>query len=256
MKTIKEISKITGVSSRTMQYYDKIGLLKPSDKTEAGYRLYNDSKLFQLQQIIFYKEIGFTLKEIKEILSNTHKCSEELRKQKILLLEKKTKIENMINQIELLLEGGIDMDFELYKKILTTKIPNNSSKEEKEAVLNAITHQQFDTIKQNWGIDKFWEFLNPDSTFRTNMNSFIDKEAELISTLLKASNQLEKNQLITEWMTEVSNYTNKDLKTVVTSMKKAYKSSQLAINYVNTKFGNDTNQKLFNLLNHYEQNLE
>ncbi|KAF1298163.1 hypothetical protein BAU15_09975 [Enterococcus sp. JM4C] len=257
MKTVKEMSKLTGVSVRTIQYYDKIGLLKPSDKTKAGYRLYSDSQLFQLQQILFYKEIGFTLKEIKELISDAQfNSKKELAKQKILLSEKKRKIEHMITQIDLLLEGEITMDFESYKKTLATKIPDDSSKEETEAILNAITPQQFDVIKQSWGIDKFWDFLNPDSTFRSNMNSFMDREAKLITEILNTSNQLEKNRLIAEWMTLVSNYTEKDLKTAVTSMKESYRSSQLAINYVNTKFGDDTNQELFNLLSDYEKSLK
>ena len=58
MKTVKDVSKITGVSIRTLRYYDEIGLLKPTGLTEAGYRLYDDRALEKLQQIMFFRELG------------------------------------------------------------------------------------------------------------------------------------------------------------------------------------------------------
>ena len=68
MRTISQVAELTGISTRTLQYYDEIGLLKPSELTESGYRLYDDEVLQKLQQILFFKEQGFKLKEIKEIL--------------------------------------------------------------------------------------------------------------------------------------------------------------------------------------------
>lgn len=68
MRTISQVAELTGISIRTLQYYDEIGLLKPSELTQSGYRLYNDEALQNLQQILFFKELGFTLKDIREIL--------------------------------------------------------------------------------------------------------------------------------------------------------------------------------------------
>ena len=65
---VKEVSKLSGVSARTLHYYDKIGLLKPLNRTEAGYRYYGEKELLRLQQILFYKELDFPLKEIMEVL--------------------------------------------------------------------------------------------------------------------------------------------------------------------------------------------
>ncbi|MCR5075557.1 MAG: MerR family transcriptional regulator, partial [Ruminococcus sp.] len=67
--TVNEVSRLTGLSVRTLQYYDKIGLLPPSGYTEAGYRLYDDTALKKLQQIMLFRELEFPLKEIKEIVS-------------------------------------------------------------------------------------------------------------------------------------------------------------------------------------------
>ena len=68
MKTVNEVSKLTGVSIRTLQYYDKIGLLRPTEYTESGYRLYDDAALERLQQILLFRELEFPLKLITDSL--------------------------------------------------------------------------------------------------------------------------------------------------------------------------------------------
>ena len=65
MKTVKQVSRLTGISVRAFHYYDEIGLLKPSDITETGYRLYDDTALERLQSILFFRELEFPLKDIR-----------------------------------------------------------------------------------------------------------------------------------------------------------------------------------------------
>ena len=67
MKTVNEVSKLVGVSARTLHYYDEINLLKPTTATEAGYRLYTNDDLLILQQILLFKELGVPLEGIKKI---------------------------------------------------------------------------------------------------------------------------------------------------------------------------------------------
>ena len=69
MYTVKEISKLSGASVRTLHHYDAIGLLKPTEVTQAGYRLYDQAALERLRQILLFRELGFPLKEIGRILS-------------------------------------------------------------------------------------------------------------------------------------------------------------------------------------------
>lgn len=98
MMTVKEVSKLTGVSVRTLQYYDKIGLLQPTKYTDSGYRLYDDTALERLQQILLFRELEFPLKEIKAILDNTNFDGKKALSQQIELLElKKQHLENLIN---------------------------------------------------------------------------------------------------------------------------------------------------------------
>lgn len=68
MRTISQVAELTDISIRTLQYYDEIGLLKPSELTQSGYRLYDDEALQKLQQILFFRELDFKLKDIREII--------------------------------------------------------------------------------------------------------------------------------------------------------------------------------------------
>lgn len=87
MRTVKEVSRLTGVSVRTLHYYDEIGLLKPSKVTEAGYRLYDDAALGRLQSILLFRQLQFPLKEIKAILDSPSFDPSEAIAQQIKLLE-------------------------------------------------------------------------------------------------------------------------------------------------------------------------
>lgn len=98
MKTVHEVSKLTGVSIRALQYYDRIGLLHPTERTEAGYRLYDDAALEKLQQILLFRALEFPLKEIAEIVGRPDFDRSKALKQQIELLTlKKQHIENLID---------------------------------------------------------------------------------------------------------------------------------------------------------------
>lgn len=98
---VKEVAELVGVSVRTLHHYNEIGLLIPEKTTEAGYRVYSDENLEKLQQILFFKELGFPLKKIKEIIdSPSFKRQEALELQHKMLLEKKSHLEKMIKTME------------------------------------------------------------------------------------------------------------------------------------------------------------
>lgn len=87
--TVKEVSRITGISVRTLQHYDNIGLLRPAGRTESGYRIYNEDTLRRLQDILLLRELEFSLKEIKEILDSPHYDRARAISDQIVLLEYK-----------------------------------------------------------------------------------------------------------------------------------------------------------------------
>jgi DNA-binding transcriptional MerR regulator len=110
---VKEVADLVGISVRTLHYYDEIGLLTPEETTEAGYRLYSDRNLEMLQQILFFKELGFPLKKIKEIISDPsfdRKKALELHRKR--LVEKRRQLDQMIATIDKTIqhmEGEIEM---------------------------------------------------------------------------------------------------------------------------------------------------
>lgn len=116
MMTVNEVSKLTGVSIRTLQYYDKIGLLSPTGYTQAGYRLYDDTALEKLQQILLFRELEFSLKEIKEIIeSPSFDRSKALEQQITLLMLKKEHLENLIDLARGIKMIGVkNMDFSAF----------------------------------------------------------------------------------------------------------------------------------------------
>lgn len=116
MMTVHEVSKLTGVSIRALQYYDRIGLLPPADVTEAGYRLYDEACLEKLQQILLFRELEFKLKEIREIVSDPGFDRDKALKQQIELLKlKKEHIEGLIALAGRILEREVkEVEFEAF----------------------------------------------------------------------------------------------------------------------------------------------
>ena len=117
MMTVHEVSKLAGVSTRTLQYYDKIGLFHPTGYTDAGYRLYDDADLEHLQHILLFRELEFPLKDIDDVLNRKskgfvwldyfteHKNIEKLTREVVVSLIREIKVFDKGND-------GIDMDDE------------------------------------------------------------------------------------------------------------------------------------------------
>lgn len=112
MRTVSQVAKLTGVSTRTLQYYDEIDLLKPSKLTTSGYRLYDEDAIQKLQQILFFKELGFKLLEIKAFISHpTFDKIAAYKKQKELLLLKRNRTDRLIQLLNRLEKGEQCMSF-------------------------------------------------------------------------------------------------------------------------------------------------
>ncbi len=98
--SVKEVASMSGVSIRTLHYYDQIGLLKPSSRTEANYRFYGESELLRLQQILFYKELDFPLKDIQALLDDPDfDPVQALEKHKIALKARRKRLSHLLETI-------------------------------------------------------------------------------------------------------------------------------------------------------------
>ena len=118
MKTVQQVSKLTGVSVRTLHHYDQIGLLKPTKITEAGYRLYDDRALQRLQSILFFRELEFPLQDIKKILDSPNFDPMDALNAQIRLLQlRRDHLEELISHALQIQETGvIDMNFKPFDK--------------------------------------------------------------------------------------------------------------------------------------------
>lgn len=165
MMTVKEISKITGISARTIHYYDEIGLFTPTGKTEAGYRLYDDKALENLQQILFFREFDISLKEIKAIMENPNLDRKQiLQIQKEMLLAKKGRIEKLVASIDDILKGDNKMDFEVFNKKEIEDMYNAMEKN--------MTEEQKKLFIDRYGSIEAWkeDFLEKASTEEAQQN--------------------------------------------------------------------------------------
>lgn len=143
MMTIKEMSKLTGVSARTLRYYDEIGLLYPTGKSEAGYRLYDETALTVFQQILFFRELDIPLHTIKEIIDNPALDRNHiLRVQKKMLTVEKERLERLIVSIDDALKGAEVMDFTIF------------SREESEDLFSTMLEHMPEKLKDT-AIDEF-----------------------------------------------------------------------------------------------------
>ena len=172
MKTIKQVSDLTGISVRMLHYYDKIGLLKPSTITEAGYRLYDDESLETLQQILFFKELDVPLKNMKEILeSPQYDKVQALHEQKELLLLKRDRLNELIALIERKLKGGNAMSFKEF---------------DMSEYFNAL-----ETFKQEHA-DEVVKYYGSVDEFDKNLKTMKSKELEIAKMAIKEFGSIEK----------------------------------------------------------------
>ncbi len=121
MMTVHEVSELKGVSPRTLRYYDQINLLPPTEYNEYGHRLYDDTVLELLQQILLFRELQFPLKEIRKMLSNPDYDREQALERQIDSLEsKRSNLENLIHLARQIKTMGVySIDFKDFDSFLS-----------------------------------------------------------------------------------------------------------------------------------------
>ena len=153
MKTVKDVSEITGVSIRTLRYYDEIGLLKPTALTEAGYRLYDSKALEKLQEIMFFRELEIPLTDIKKIMDNPNYDKEQaLLAQKSLLEQKRNRLNGIIELITDVMKGVNTMSFGAFSNEEVQKMVDHT--------LECMSKESLDEQVQKYGsMEKYKEHL-------------------------------------------------------------------------------------------------
>lgn len=174
MMTVKEVSKLSGVSIRTLHYYDTIGLLHPTKVTEAGYRLYDDTALERLQQILLFRELEFPLKEIKGILdAGNFDRNRALEQQIELLTLKKEHLENLINFARGIKMLGVKhMDFSAFD---TRKIDEYSERAKKQWG-KTDAYKEFEEKSKDWTEETTKDIVNDFMKIFVVFGSMKDKD--------------------------------------------------------------------------------
>lgn len=160
MLKIHEVAKLTGVTVRTLQYYDQIGLLPPSKLTEAGYRLYDQQALETLQKILFFRELDFPLRQIKEILFNPgYDQAEALQKQKELLTMKRDRLDRLIALTVSVLKGDKMMHFADFDQTEIEKAMQKYAEEVKSRWEHTDAYAESEKKTKTYGIEE-WKAVN------------------------------------------------------------------------------------------------
>ena len=118
MYTIGKLSKNTGVTVRTLDYYDEIGLMKPSSKTEGGHRLYSEDDVLRLERILALKYMGFSLEQIKDILENSPSTWQESIQQQFELIRREEERLQMLEQALLGVSYSMEIEGEINWQII------------------------------------------------------------------------------------------------------------------------------------------
>lgn len=290
MRTVKQVSDMTGISVRTLHYYDEIGLLSPSEITEAGYRLYDDKALQTLQQILFFKELDFPLKEVKEIMENPRfNRRDALKDHKKLLVIKRNRLNDLINLVDKTLEGADTVSFkefdmseyfhalETYKKEHADEVVKYWGSVDKftEFIENAKTKEESIAkmaIKQFGSIEKYTEAMksnlgNMDSimegfdTIRNDLDYYMNRSEEVMQHLtsdLGKSPSSDEIQQIIEEMDAITKETNQLTKMDMGEnywglMSDLYLSNTNYINAIDKKYGNGAAKFIGEALKYYSK---
>ncbi|MFL0266806.1 MerR family transcriptional regulator [Candidatus Clostridium radicumherbarum] len=185
MRTIKQVSDLTGISVRMLHHYHKIGLLKPTKLTEAGYRLYDDEALETLQQILFFKELDLPLKEIKEIITSSgFDKMKALENHKKLIILKRDRLNGLIELINKTLKGANRMSFKEFDMSEYYNVLEEFKKENKDKV-----------IRQFGSVDKFDEMIEKIKAGESNLANMAIKEYGSIKKYTEAVKKNLNNSL-------------------------------------------------------------
>lgn len=179
MKSVNEVCKLAGVSRRTLQYYDEIGLLPPSAVKESGYRQYDDESLRRLWSILFYKELGLSLDDIRLILENPKEMEIEImRRHKQILLEKQTRLQKMILSVDRMLND--DFAISMLRDFDKNKIEKMKKTYANE--IRALTENKFflPVIKSGILPNRGTMLQSASSIMFTNIDEFLALCAEVM----------------------------------------------------------------------------
>lgn len=228
--SVGETAKLTGISVRTLHYYDEIGLLSPSIVSENGYRYYDNSALLRLQQILFYRELDFTLKDITKMMNvPDYKKEEALKQQRELLKLKRNRLDKLICLLDANIKGENTMSF----------------KEFDMSAIEEAKNKYADEVKSRWGnTDAYAQSKErTDKYTKQDWENALNKSNEIFKRFAEHVNESPDSKdvqdLVEEWRTFITESYYDCTKEILASLGQMYVSDERFMNNIN-KFGNGT----------------
>jgi MerR family transcriptional regulator, thiopeptide resistance regulator len=164
--TVGELSRLTGVTVRALHHYDEIGLVRPSQRSAAGYRLYSDEDVLRLQQVLVLRELGVPLDDIAGALDDATDRAAPLRRHRQALLEKRGQIDQMVTAVDVALraleEGTQKMRPEDFKQLFDGFNPEDHEEEARQRWGNTEAYKESTRRAQQYGMPE-WEAIKRES---------------------------------------------------------------------------------------------
>lgn len=205
--SIKKMSQISGVSGRTLRYYDELGLLQPKEINDVGYRKYSDAEVDKLQQILLYKQMGLKLEEIKNILENpSFDLKQALENQKKQLLLDKERLQKIIETVEKTLEG-MKGRYQMTNEEKFKGLKEENIRKNEEEFGQEIREKYGEAVVQvsnnkylNLSEDEFSEMQMTESELLEKLTIYLS-QPDISQTLAKEIFELHKKWLQFSWVT-------------------------------------------------------
>lgn len=229
--SVHEVVRLTGATARTLHYYDEIGLLKPALVTDAGYRQYSEENLLRLQEILFFREVGFSLKEIKSLTESPgYDAGKALKKQLEVLEAQKERINGLIALVKDRISGEKDISFEEFSDAKIMEL--------KEQYRGEVIWRYKDTKS----FEEFEERISKKSQKKQNeeLQRFLTKAQDIFGRLALYEGKSPKlprvQQLVEEWQKYINEHFYSCDEKMLSCLGELYVSDERFAAYIN-QFG-------------------
>lgn len=229
--SVHEVAEFTGTTARTLHYYDEIGLLKPALVTEAGYRQYSRENLLRLQEILFLREVGFALKEIKALMESPNYDTNEALKNHLAILEaQKERINGLISLVKNRIEGKEDVSFAEFSEEKLLELKEQYREEVIERYKDTKSFQEFEerfSKKSQKKQNEEWEkFLSTAQNIFERLALYEGKSPALPEVL----------QLVKEWQDYINEHFYSCDAKMLSCLGELYVNDERFASYIN-QFG-------------------
>lgn len=238
--TVHEVATLSGITIRTLHYYDEIGLLKPTMLTDAKYRLYTEDDLSRLQEILFFREVGFALKEIKELLNSPYyNRSEVLKKQLAILEAQRERIDALVKLVKAEISGEQDNSFSAFSHSKIVELQESFRAEILEKWGKTHSFKEFEAAFST----KSKKIQNEEMERFLSMAQTIFEKLALYETQSPACKEVQ--QIVQAWRDYISEHFYSCNKEMLSYLGQLYISDEGFSSYIN-RFGCGNLANFFN----------